>query len=703
MPKNLSAWKDLAVHLFILLVMIVILSQYDKYFAAMAMLAWVCLAIFAWDRSQHRVEKFREYCENVIGSGNEMMRYAVKNIPQAIFVIDEEGNVQWFNALAKNFTDKIPEQGMHMNECWAGILRDEIFTPELSTEEKIDDNDDVKGGSYTAHIVKQDTLEDGTEFTVSRYFKVRYRQLNLKAEYPRLITLFVQEVTQYENLKNELQQTRTVIMYLQVDNYDEIMQGLNEAEKNSLMLSVSEELEKWINDVQGFIQRVSNDLYVVIIQRSSLDKCVERKFAVLDKVRQIVSKNGIPVTLSIGAAVSEKRSENKSLTHLGEQAMERLVAALARGGDQAAVNIDGNLQYFGGRAKAVEKHNRVRARVTANSIREHMEMAEEIFVMGHVREDFDAFGAACGVAVMAMYIKKPVHVVLSNSVESIEKMLDQFRKDKSEMYDGLFVKAADVDFPTTLNPLLIVVDTHIPYLTAAPNLLERIKNVIVIDHHRRSDNGIKNPVLFYHEPSSSSASELVTELLMYFDEKVPIGKLPATALYSGIVVDTKSFVVQTGIRTFDAAAYLRRNGADPVVVRELFMSDYETTVALASAKAQSEYFEDGLVVATINKRIPNVQAIAGQAADSLLTIENVRMSIVLFLMQKGEVGDVIGISARSSGNLNVQVIMEKFGGGGHQNVAGAQVKDVNFEELKKTVTEVARNYIAETDKLNDDY
>ena len=345
-------------------------------------------------------------------------------------------------------------------------------------------------------------------------------------------------------------------------------------------------------------------------------------------------------------------------------------------------------------ASRIEKHNRVRARVMSNSIREHMEAADEIFVMGHNREDFDAFGAAVGVAAMAMHINKPVHVILSNAVDSIDKILDQFKKDKSGTYNNILVNVDDVNIQNSINPLLIVVDTHVPYLVAAPQILERIKNVIVIDHHRKSDNVIKNPIVFYHEPSSSSASELVTELLMYFDEKVKIGRLAATALYSGIVVDTKSFVVQTGVRTFDAASYLRRNGADPVIVRELFMSDYETAVALAKTKAQSEYYEGGLLVATIPTNRQNIQAIAGQAADALLTIENVRMSIVLFQMKD----DTVGISARSTSNLNVQVIMEQFGGGGHQTVAGAQVKNTNIVDLENQVTAVARKYIADSDK-----
>ncbi len=689
MPRNLSAWLDLAIELGIIFIMIIIFSQFNRYLAAAALIVWLALALFLWERHTERRRRFFEYCENVVGSGQELMRYAMSNIPQAIMVINEEGKLEWFNSHVKEFSEKEPEQGLAIYEFWEGILNEGIL--KFTTEEEIHL---LKNGSYIAKTKKTLVAEDGESIETEHYFQVYYRQMRTKPEYPKLIVIFAQEITMYENLKTEYNQSRAVIMYIQFDNYDEVIQGLNETEKAALMLSINKELENWINNLAGFMQRVSEDLFVVVLERLALQKAIDEKFIILDKIRQIVSKNGIPVTLSIGIAVAEKNPVEQSMTDLGKQAQERLNAALARGGDQVAINIDGKPQYFGGRAKAVEKHNRVRARVTANSIREHMEEADEIFVMGHVREDFDAFGAAVGVVVMALHIKKPVHLVLSNSTDSIEKILDQFRQDKSSTYKNVFAKVDDLNFQSSINPLLVIVDTHIPYLTAAPQLLERIENVIVIDHHRKSDNVIKNPVLFYHEPSSSSASEMVTELLMYFDEKVKIGKLAATALYSGIVVDTKSFVVQTGIRTFDAAAYLRRNGADPVIVRELFMADYETTVALAKAKAQSVYYEGGLVVATMPTLIPNIQAIAGQAADALLTIESVRMTIILFQMKD----DTVGISARSNGNLNVQVIMEQFGGGGHQMVAGAQVKNANIIELKEQVVAVAKKYIADSDE-----
>lgn len=689
MPRILSARIDLAIELLVILLFVGAFAQYNQYFAAATFFVWVAMALLLWDREKEREKKFLEYCENIVGSGHELMRYAMMNIPQAVMLIDEDGNLEWFNEHTREYAEHEPEQGLNVNEFWSGILDEKILT--FTEEEKIHP---LKEGKYIAQTKKTYTGEDGETVETVHYFQVYYRQMQPVESAPRIIALFAQEITAYENLRTEYKQSRAVIMYVQVDNFDEITQGLNETEKTTMLLSISTELEKWIGDLSGFVKRVSDDLFVVVLEQLALQKAIDGKFVILDRVRQIISKNGIPATLSIGVAVAEKNPAEQSMTELGKQAQERLNAALARGGDQVAVNIEGKPQYFGGRAKAVEKHNRVRARVMSNSIREHMETADEIFIMGHAREDFDAFGAAMGVAVMAMHLNKPTHLVLSNSLDSIDKILDQFRKDKTETYKKIFTNVDDLNLQSSISPLLVVVDTHIPYLVAAPLLLEKIKNVIVIDHHRKSDNVIKNPVVFYHEPSSSSASELVTELLMYFDEKVKIGKLAATALYSGIVVDTKSFVIQTGVRTFDAAAYLRRNGADPVIVRELFMSDYDTTVALAKTKAQSEYYEGGLIIATMPTLIDNIQAIAGQAADALLTIEGVRMTIVLFRLKD----DTIGISARSSANLNVQVIMEQFGGGGHQTVAGAQVKNADMEDLKKQVTAAARKYIADTDK-----
>lgn len=689
MPRNLSAWPDTVINLSVMLVMVVIISQYNKILGAMAVLAWLLLIWFAHIRRKDRERKFKEYSESVIGNFNDMMYYAMTKLPEGILVVDENGRVQWCNSIMQDFAEIIPQQGMDVSEFWDGLISEEIIAlkPDGNNPAPLEGEYRVKSLRHKKSATEDDAVEE-----FYRHFLVKYRHLQANADYPRMVVLFAHEITLYEDLKIEYERSRTSIVYVQVDNYDEVTQGLNEAERTSLMLSVSEILEEWVASLAGFMRRVSSDLFIVILERRALEDAIEKKFIVLDKVRQLVNKHQMQVTLSMGAAVAEKPSAEQSMGELGEKSLAGLNLALARGGDQVAVNIDNKTQFFGGRAKAVERNTRVKARVMSHSIRDTMKTADEIFVMGHTREDYDAFGAAVGVAIMAKKLEKPVHIVLSNWRDSIEKILGLF--DRDEDYKDLFIGESDVSISTAIEPLLVVVDTFIPKLVAAPILLERVKKVIVIDHHRRSENTIKNPAITYLEAGSSSTCEMVTELLMYFDEKMRIGKQAATALYSGIVVDTKNFAVQTGVRTFEAAAYLRRSGADPVAVSYLFKSDYETTVSLARTKACSEYFEGGLVVSHIEKIIPNVQAIAGQAADSLLRVEGVRMTIVLFQMNN----DTVGISARSGGDLNVQVIMEQFGGGGHQNVAGAQVKNVPILKLKNAVVNAARKYIAETDK-----
>jgi len=660
MPRNLSAWIDLTIHLLIMLVLIGVLSYYNRYIAAIAGVVWLSLASFARERCADRSKRFDRYCRNVVQNIKEMVNYAVEELPQAVLIVTEDGRIQWTNSRVAQYVGSQPEMDTDIKDIWPGI----IITPIWGQE-----------GEYVfAH-------ED-------KYYQVRYRPVKMAPHQPQLMSLYVQDVTTHETLRSTYQQSRTVLVYIQIDNYDEVMQGQSEAERTALLLAVNQALDKWMKNLGGFMRRVSDDLYLVVLNREGLDRAISERFDVLDKVRQLQSSNRLPVTLSMGVAVAD----TQSMAELGAQAQAGLDLALGRGGDQVAVDIGGKTQFFGGRTKAVEKHTRVKARVVAHAIREIMEGADEVFIMGHHNEDFDCFGAAMGMAKMARQLEKPVHIVLSEMNEGIDKFADLLQG--KEEYEGIFVRADDLTMMTALNPVLIVVDTHIPHLVADSSLLERIPQVVVIDHHRRSEHFIKNPLLVYIEPAASSTSELVTELLMYFSDDLMLSRLDATALYSGIVVDTKNFAVQTGVRTFDAAAYLRRSGADPVMVRHLFRSDYDTTVALARTKARSELYEGGLIVSCIPEELNNIQVIAAQAADSLLRIENVRMSIVVFRLPN----NTVGISARSTGDMNVQVIMEAFGGGGHQNVAGAQVKDGDVEDIKAKVIEISKNYIEENDQ-----
>ena len=660
MPRNLSAWIDLSIHLFVILMLIGILSCYNYFIAAIAFVIWLCLAFFVKERCHDRSRRFERYCRNVVRNLNEMMNYAIEDLPQGILIVNQEGRIQWCNERMAEYAGKKPEQDTDVKDIWPAVIIGPVW------------------GTVGEYVFANE----------DRYYQVRYRPVPVPPHQAPLMALYVQDITGFETLRSSYKLSRTVLAYIQIDNYDEVIQGLDEAARTALLLSVNQQLDTWMKSLGGFMRRVSDDLYVVILERKGLDKAIAARFDILDKVRQLHSANRLPVTLSMGVAVADCQS----MADLGTQAQAGLDLALGRGGDQVAVQIGGKTQFFGGRAKAVEKHTRVKARVVAHAIREIMDGADAVFVMGHHNEDFDCFGASMGVAKMARQLGKPVKIVLSDMNEGIGKFSDILKEN--EEYQDIIVRANDLVNVTALNPVLVVVDTHIPHLVATPALLERIHRVIVIDHHRRSEHFIKNPLLVYIEPASSSSSELVTELLMYFSDNLVLSRVEATALYSGLVVDTKNFAVQTGVRTFDAAAYLRRSGADPVMVRHLFRTDYETTVALAKTEARSEFYQGGLIVSTCPELISNGQVIAAQVADSLLRIENVRMSIVVFQLTE----DTVGISARSTGELNVQVIMEAFGGGGHQNVAGAQIKGGNVEDIKQKAIEIAKKYIEEFDQ-----
>ena len=660
MPRNLSAWIDLTVHLVIMLVMIGLLASYNTFLAAVACLVWICLAFFAWERCVDRRKRFERYCLAVVRNLNEMMNYAIEDLPQAIFLVDKEGRIQWSNDRIAEYIGKKPEQNTDAHEIWPNLIIEPVW------------------GTVGEYVFSHE----------ERYYKVHCRPVSVPHRQPPLMAFYLEDVTDFETLRTRYQMSRTVLVEMQIDNYDEVVQGQSDAERTALILAVNQQIGSWVKSLGGFMRRVSEDRFLVVLDRAALDRAIEEKFDVLDKVRQMHSANRLPITLSMGVAVAEEQP----MEELGSQAQAELDLALGRGGDQVAVQKDGKNQFFGGRTKAIEKHTRVKARVVAHAIREIMENADGVYVMGHHNEDFDCFGAAIGVAKMARDLGKPVHIILSTMNEGIDKIVDLF-KDK-EGYENLFVHTGEAMSFTATHPVLIVVDTHIPHLVADPALLGRSADVVVIDHHRRSEHFVKNPLLVYIEPSSSSTSELVTELLMYFSDRVALSRLDATALYSGIVVDTKNFAVQTGVRTFDAAAYLRRSGADPVMVRHLFRTDFETTVALAKAKTRAEYYEGGLIVTTCPEVIANGQIIAAQAADSLLRVEKVRMSIVVFQLT----ADTVGISARSTGEMNVQVIMEAFGGGGHQNVAGAQVKGGDVEEIKAKAIALAKKYMEENDQ-----
>ena len=661
MPRNLNAWLDICFILFAALILTGILAFYNLFVGTVAGVVWLCLLFFARERCLCRSEEFDHYCHTVISNVNSVANYALEQMPQIILMTDQAGRVQWFNKELEKHIDTEPAYNMAVSDFW----------PELDLET-------IWGRTGTLVFVHENI-----------HYHTIHRPVATKESACGLMALYIQDASALEILKRIHADSRTTLMYVQIDNYNDVLQGLNDTEQNSLIFETNKAITDWVNHLEGFLRKVSDDLYIVVMEQRNLDTALEEKFDILDKVRTLQNPvRHLSVTLSIGVAVAESQTINQ----LGGKAYSMLEMALGRGGDQVAVLQRGKTNFYGGKTKAVEKYTRVKARIISNSIHEIIQESDEVFIMGHQNEDFDALGAALGVSRMARQLKKPVHIILSDFNTGISKFTEGLKA--KEGYSELFLPASRLINITAEKPVLFVVDTHIPHLTASPDLLDRIKDIVVIDHHRRSSNFIKNARLTYSEPATSSTSELVTELLYYFNEDMNLPRLEATALYAGILVDTKNFAVQTGVRTFDAAAYLRRCGADPIVVRQMFRSDFETEQAKAKAKARAQMLPNGLIITKCADELPNIQVIAAQVADSLLRIEGANASMGVFQLSP----DTVGISARSTGAINVQVIMEQFGGGGHQNVAGAQITGTSLEDVYNNVIKATQLFIEENEK-----
>lgn len=660
MPRNSTAWVDLRIHLIVIAGLLCTILIYNRYIAFIGLVLLISLYIYDRERCVARQKALESYYRDIARNVNELSNYAIEYLPIGILVTGKDERVKWCNNELGNWLGEKPAIGVAVKNFMDKLIINSVWGQD---------------GIYT--------FSQG-----DRVYEVRHRPVWQGDKEYALMVFYLRDITTIERMKEEKRLETPVLSYIQIDNYDEVLQGLNEIQRTEILGLVNSLLDDWARKLGAFLRKVSDDTYIAVLNHSALNQLERNKFDILDKVKAIQAANKFPVTLSLGVA----EAEGLSLEAVSERAQAGLDLALGRGGDQVAVDIAGKKQFYGGKAKAVEKHTRVKARVVAHALNEIIDNSDMVLIMGHHNEDFDSLGAAMGVACMAKHMKKEVHIILSDMSEGIDKFIELMRND--EEYKSLFISTRDINLLTSLNPVLFVVDTHIPYLTAASALLERIDQVIVIDHHRRSEHFVENPLLVYIEPASSSTSELVTELLMYFSDNIVLSRLDATALYAGMVVDTKNFAVQTGVRTFDAAGYLRRSGADPVMVRHLFRTDYESSLAKAKTLADSEFFKCGLIVAVCPDNLTNAQVIAAQIADSMLRIENVRMSLVLFYLEHG---GGIGISARSTGEINVQMIMEAFGGGGHQNVAGAQVKDADLESIKQKAIELSVKFIEESD------
>ena len=594
--------------------------------------------------------------------------FALQNLPVGIVIIDENNKICWCNSVFKAW---VPSTNSDKTMKLSG------FIPTLRIDKYWG-----KSGFFNEAI-------DG------KYYRVLYKTLAApKSQYSdvdsdeleQYMAFYFDDITEIQVEKNQAMSMVPAFGFITMDNIEDLRTGLSDIEYTQLWSDMNRLIVTEIDQHDGFIRNATEDTYSFSISKAEMLNMMEKKFNLLDKIRALTTSKHIPPTISMGIALT-----TDSVKVQGEKAKAALEIALGRGGDQVCVYHGEEVKFFGGKTSGNEKNTRVRARVVSHALHEIMLDSDRVLVMGHDREDYDSIGASVGVAAMARALNKPVHIALSANPTAVRKLVEVLVDH--EDFQGMIINEEEATQFVTDNTVVIVTDVHRSEMVAAPAALKKSARRVVIDHHRRGSDFIESPMLTYLEPSTSSTSELVSELIQYFPDHVEIKPIEASSLYAGIVVDTKNFVVQTGARTFEAASFLRRSGADVSVVRHLFMDNFEGMRMRSAMLAAAEEISH-VAFTEAPETAKNATVIAAQTGDKLITLEGIEASFVFYVLPDGG----IGVSARSQGKVNVQVIMEAVGGGGHRTVAGAQIYNKSMTEARQWVTSVAVSYMTELEE-----
>lgn len=633
---------------------------YNIYIGFIFFIIYLYMLIYNWKLSIIRKKKLSDSIKNLNFDIDQITKKIVMNSPTPICVIEFDGSISIYNEKFYNLVNKEDLVGKNI----------ETIIENLNLRKVLNESNQM----YT------DIVFNERDYTV--IYNVVKKEEDNKTKY--FMILYFEDKTDYLSLSKSYDNEKNVIALLQIDGFNEVLKST--PEDNRLLLSVDIEkiLLKIEDDTNGALRKISREQYLLVINKENCLNLEKEKFQVLDKIREISQQNSLPVTLSIGVG-RDGNSINENL----QMAISALDLALGRGGDQAVVKTNDKFTFYGGKSKAIEKTTKVKSRLIGHALKQIILESEKIFIMGHSYPDMDAMGSAVGVYDICKSFNKNAKIVLDKPNDSIKAFIDRIKS--SDYYKNIFIKCDDAIDECTKKTLVIVVDTHRPSYTECKKLLEITEKVAVIDHHRRGIEFINETVLLFHETYVSSTSELITELVQYIDDDVKINKLTAEGLLAGINLDTKNFTFKTGIRTFEAASYLKKVGADTVEVKKLFDSDINDVLIKAEIIQSAKMISENICIATTKAQNKNINIIVAQAADELLNIKDVEASFVL-----GIRNNKVFISARSLGNMNVHVIMEKLGGGGHKDVAGAQL-DVSLDEAYKLLTKTIKECLKEAE------
>ncbi|MFC0015377.1 MULTISPECIES: DHH family phosphoesterase [Allobacillus] len=638
--------------LYVVATALAIVTIFYEWFIGIALTAVLIIIIILSLRAEDRLRRRTEqYVSTLSYRVKKVGEEALLEMPVGIILYSEDREIEWANPYLNDFIDK----------------------------------DQSIIGQSLSHV-SETLLSMANSETDEEWIAIHDRKFHLihKRDH-RLIYLF--DRTEQIEIEKKHHDEESVLAIIYLDNYDELTQAMDDTSKSQLNSQVTSLLNNWSKDHGIFLKRTSSDRFLAVMNQEILSQLEKTKFEVLDEVRELISDQNVSLTLSIGVGKNAN-----SLPELGTLAQSSLDLALGRGGDQVAVKDEsGKVKFFGGKTNPMEKRTRVRARVISHALRELVKASDQVLVMGHQMPDMDSVGSCIGILKLAQQNNKNGYVVFDpdGNNTGVNRLMDRINQD--EELSRWFVTPEDSLEMLTKDTLVIVVDTHKPSMVMEEKLLNRTDHVVVIDHHRRAQEFIEDPTLVYMEPYASSTAELVTELLQYQDGPLKFNVLEASSLLSGIIVDTKSFALRTGSRTFDAASYLRSKGADTVFVQELLKEDIDVYIKRSELIKNAEIYKQGIAISRAEEGEPYSAVIIAQAADTLLTMTDVRAAFVVSERSDGKVG----VSARSLGEVNVQVIMESMNGGGHLTNAATQLEDTTIDQVVEQLQGIIDEYLGE--------
>ncbi|MDU2114769.1 MAG: DHH family phosphoesterase [Peptoniphilus lacydonensis] len=657
--KNNFKISDFLPYIVFALCIVIFLIVLRPIIGIIALIAMAYVLYMTYKKITTKNEKNLKHIEKLNDRFDSLTKEVIFDMPFPLVVTDEKAKILWYNTPFIN-------------------LFNEESVIEKDLENLIEEID-------ISNIINRSGANTLPVEINKRSFSVYTNVVDDKSEKDdgKSVLLYFVDNTAYKDLKDKYTDEYPIIAKIEVDNFSEAVSSAPSEIRPILIAEIDSTISSYFEECDALVRKSDEDLYLVVMTFKSLMMLKEKKFDILDDLRDLNKGNSIPITLSIGVS-----SYGLNFKDAYIESDSSLDLALGRGGDQAVVKVDDNYEFFGGKSKAVEKRNKVKARVIGEALKQLIDRSENVYIMGHKNPDMDAIGAAIGCLRATLNRNKEGYIVLEKSNPSIDNLIDRMKEEEPELYEKVISRE------TALNrikhsSLLVVVDNHKPSFTECPELIDKTNQIVVIDHHRRGKEFVEDPVLSYVEPYASSTCELITEMLTYMSDDLNLTHFEADALMSGIVVDTKNFSFQTGVRTFEAASVLKRAGANMIKVKALFQDDLDTMLYRAEVIHNTKIIHDNIAVSRFNKSANNSVLVAAQAADALLDINGIDASFVLTI-NDGKTH----ISGRSRGEIvSVQLILEKIGGGGHLNMAGAQLDTTDLDEAEKTLIDAIEEYL----------